>query len=159
MIIIIAGARAPGMLHRGYFVVRVSDAKPYQTQRDGVLDLVWSGLVIHCGKTKDGLSLTRSVQPKSNVDGWMAPSVRLTLCDRGSQSRWVVGVPDHARQPIDECPVSAIDCLVLRKVVGCERRWSGGLIPAGIGFYPLENETKPVWNMAGDGILFVRAQL
>ncbi|KAL5605686.1 hypothetical protein FOVSG1_005833 [Fusarium oxysporum f. sp. vasinfectum] len=73
----------------------------------------------------------------------MGGAVRLTLCDRGSQSRWVVGVPDHARQPIDECPVSAIDCLVLRKV----------------GFYPLENETKPVWNIAGDGILFVRAQL
>jgi hypothetical protein len=47
----------------------------------------------------------------------MDGAVRLTLCDRGSQSRWVVGVPGHARQPIDECPVSAIDCLVLRKVV------------------------------------------
>lgn len=87
----------------------------------------------------------------------MGGAVRLTLCDRGSQSRWVVGVPDHARQPIDECPVSAIDCLVLRQVVGCERRWSVGLFLQ--GFYPLENETKPVWNIAGDGILFVRAQL
>lgn len=87
----------------------------------------------------------------------MAPSVRLTLCDRGSQSRWEVGVPDHARQPIDECLVSVIDCLVLRKVVGCERRWSVGLFLQ--GFFPLENETKPVWNVAGDGILFCESSV